>query len=68
MMRSRFLFCAKLDNQATSTRSRGRWFHDGDTLCTACGWRNADVRPDYSKKLPPRTGVGWMMPPGGAPR
>jgi len=32
--------------------------------CTA----NADVRPDYSKKLPPRTGVGWMMPPGGAPR
>jgi len=36
--------------------------------CTACGWRNADVRPDYSKKLPPRTGVGWMMPPGGAPR
>jgi hypothetical protein len=31
--------------------------------CTACGWRKADVRPDYSKPLPPRTGVGWIGPP-----
>jgi hypothetical protein len=31
--------------------------------CTACGWRKADVRPDYSKRLPPRTSVGWIMPP-----
>jgi hypothetical protein len=30
--------------------------------CTACGWRKADVRPDYSKPLPPRTSVGWMKP------
>ena len=25
--------------------------------------RKADVRPDYNKPLPPRTSVGWMMPP-----
>src|SRR5689334_10792775 len=31
--------------------------------CTACGWRKADVRPDYHKPLPPRTGVGWIIPP-----
>jgi hypothetical protein len=31
--------------------------------CTACGWRKADVRPDYGKPLPPRTSVGWIMPP-----
>jgi hypothetical protein len=30
--------------------------------CTACGWRKADVRPDYSKPLPPRTSVGWIRP------
>jgi hypothetical protein len=32
--------------------------------CTACGWRKADLRPDYSKPQPPRLSVGWMMPPG----
>ena len=31
--------------------------------CTACGWRKADVRPNYSKPLPPLTSVGWIMPP-----
>ena len=31
--------------------------------CTACGWRRADLRPDWSRPLPPRASVGWMMPP-----
>jgi len=31
--------------------------------CTACGWRRADVRPDYSKQQAARQSVGWMMPP-----
>ena len=26
--------------------------------CTVCGWRRADLRPDYSKPQPPRTSVG----------
>ena len=29
--------------------------------CTACGWRKADLRPDYSKREPARTSVGWIM-------
>jgi hypothetical protein len=32
--------------------------------CTACGWRRADLRPDYSVQQTGRgSGVGWMMPP-----
>jgi len=31
--------------------------------CTACGWRRADLRPDYSVEQMGRTSVGWMMPP-----
>jgi hypothetical protein len=31
--------------------------------CTACGWRRADLRPDYSKQQAARQSVGWMMPP-----
>jgi hypothetical protein len=32
--------------------------------CTACGWRRADLRPDYSKQQVGLYGGGWMMPPG----
>ena len=32
--------------------------------CTVCGWRRADLRPDYSKQQTARYGGGWMMPPG----
>jgi hypothetical protein len=32
--------------------------------CTACGWRRADLRPDYSKHQAAPQSVGWMMPPG----
>ena len=28
--------------------------------CTACGWRRADLRPDYSKQEAPRQSVGWI--------
>lgn len=28
--------------------------------CTACGWRRADVRPDYSKQQAKRQSAGWM--------
>jgi len=31
--------------------------------CTACGWRRADLRPDYSKQEAPRQSIGWIMPP-----
>lgn len=32
--------------------------------CTACGWRRADLRPDYSPQQKAKaTAVGWMMPP-----
>lgn len=31
--------------------------------CTECGWRRADLRPDYSVKQAARTTVGWIMPP-----
>jgi len=31
--------------------------------CTACGWRRADLRPDYSKQEAPRQSVGWIRPP-----
>jgi hypothetical protein len=31
--------------------------------CTVCGWRRADLRPDYSKPQAARQSVGWMMPP-----
>jgi len=31
--------------------------------CTACGWRRADLRPDYSVKQTGSFGGGWMMPP-----
>jgi hypothetical protein len=33
--------------------------------CTACGWRRADLRPDYSKQQAAPQSVGWMMPPRG---
>jgi hypothetical protein len=32
--------------------------------CTVCGWRRADLRPDYSKQQAASKSVGWMMPPG----
>jgi hypothetical protein len=32
--------------------------------CTKCGWRRADLRPDYSKQQIALYGGGWMMPPG----
>jgi len=28
--------------------------------CTACGWRRADLRPDYSVQQAPRTSVSWI--------
>ena len=31
--------------------------------CTVCGWRRADLRPDYSKQQAARQSLGWMMPP-----
>jgi hypothetical protein len=31
--------------------------------CTACGWRRADLRPDYSAQRARRTSVGWIRPP-----
>jgi hypothetical protein len=32
--------------------------------CTVCGWRRADLRPDYSRQQArPIGGGGWMMPP-----
>ena len=31
--------------------------------CTACGWRCADLRPDYSKQQAALFGGGWIMPP-----
>jgi hypothetical protein len=31
--------------------------------CTVCGWRRADLRPDYSKQQAAGQSVGWMMPP-----
>jgi len=30
--------------------------------CTVCGWRRADLRPDYSKQQAAKQSVGWMMP------
>jgi len=32
--------------------------------CTKCGWRRADLRPDYSCLQTTLYGGGWMMPPG----
>jgi hypothetical protein len=29
---------------------------------TPCGWRRADLRPDYSKQQAARQSVGWTMP------
>ena len=31
--------------------------------CTVCGWRRADLRPDYSAQQTQRQSTGWMMPP-----
>lgn len=31
--------------------------------CTMCGWRRADLRPDYSVQRQTRSSVGWMIPP-----
>jgi hypothetical protein len=31
--------------------------------CTVCGWRRADLRPDYSKQQAAMQSVGRMMPP-----
>ena len=31
--------------------------------CTICGWRRADLRPDYSRQQAARISAGWMMPP-----
>jgi hypothetical protein len=30
---------------------------------TVCGWRRADLRPDYSKPQAAPQSVGWMMSP-----
>jgi len=70
-----FCRCRREDNwpchhEATLPIER---FHAAETIgdiesrcrCTACGWRKADVRPDYNKPLPPRTSIGWRMPPSG---
>lgn len=46
-------------------------FSAGETLrdierrcrCTVCGWRRADLRPDYSRQQAALYGGGWMMPP-----
>jgi hypothetical protein len=32
--------------------------------CTLCGWRRADLQPDYSRQQTTLYGGGWMMPPG----
>ena len=32
--------------------------------CTICGWRRADLRPDYSRQQAALYGgAGWIMPP-----
>jgi len=31
--------------------------------CTVCGWRRADLRPDYSRQKQALQSVGWIMPP-----
>jgi hypothetical protein len=31
--------------------------------CTACGWRQADVRPDYSVQQEGRQSVGYILLP-----
>ena len=31
--------------------------------CTACGWRRADLRPDYSAPQAARNSVGYIAPP-----
>ena len=31
--------------------------------CPVCGWRRADLRPDYSKQQAAKQSVGWMVPP-----
>ena len=31
--------------------------------CTVCGWRRADLRPDYSKQQLSLYGGGWIVPP-----
>lgn len=31
--------------------------------CTMCGWRRADLRPDYSLQQVKRMSAGWVMPP-----
>jgi len=36
---------------------------EGRYSCTVCGWRRADLRPDYRKQQTARKSVGWMMPP-----
>jgi hypothetical protein len=33
-------------------------------VAAKCGWRRADLRPDYSKQQTALYGGGWMMPPG----
>jgi hypothetical protein len=35
---------------------------DFASLPTVCGWRRADLRPDYSKQAAKQS-VGWMMLP-----
>jgi len=31
--------------------------------CAACGWRRADLRPDYSKQQAAKQSIGWIMSP-----
>ena len=31
--------------------------------CTACGWRRADLRPDYSVQQATRQSLGWVILP-----
>ena len=36
---------------------------DRERRCTACGWRRADLRPDYGVNQVGSLGGGGMMPP-----
>ena len=36
----------------------------GRCRCTVCGWRRADLRPDYSKQQTARVSAAYIVPPG----
>jgi hypothetical protein len=41
----------------------GTTLHSASLPCTVCGWRRADLRPDYSEQQAAKQSVGGMMPP-----